>query len=107
MAAVLGKDGRRVTIIERDLKQPDRIVGELLQPGGYDCLKALGLEGKKKTENITGLELHGGLGNHAPPLLPISLVALSTLPRYSNSFHWKCPLQNENGLALLKIKLYA
>ncbi|XP_033644817.1 squalene monooxygenase-like [Asterias rubens] len=44
MAAVLGKDGRRVTIIERDLKQPDRIVGELLQPGGYDCLKALGLE---------------------------------------------------------------
>ena len=48
MAAVLGKDGRRVTIIERDLKQPDRIVGELLQPGGYDCLKALGLEGKKK-----------------------------------------------------------
>ena len=45
MAAVLGKDGRRVTVIERDLKQPDRIVGELLQPGGFHCLKSLGLEG--------------------------------------------------------------
>ena len=27
--------GRRVLLIERDLKQPDRIIGELLQPGGY------------------------------------------------------------------------
>ena len=80
MAAVLGKDGRRVTIIERDLKQPDRIVGELLQPGGYDCLKALGLEGKKKTENITGLELHGGLGNHAPPCCPLALLPFQHSP---------------------------
>ena len=30
-------------LIERDLKQPDRIVGELLQPGGYLMLKKLGL----------------------------------------------------------------
>lgn len=30
--------------MERDLKQPDRIVGELLQPGGYMALKSLGLE---------------------------------------------------------------
>ncbi|XP_069777003.1 squalene monooxygenase isoform X2 [Narcine bancroftii] len=45
MAAVLARDGRNVTVIERDLKEPDRIVGELLQPGGYLALKALGLEG--------------------------------------------------------------
>lgn len=38
-----GQDGRRVLIIERDLAQPDRIVGELLQPGGYVKLKELGL----------------------------------------------------------------
>jgi 2-polyprenyl-6-methoxyphenol hydroxylase-like FAD-dependent oxidoreductase len=46
MAAVLGRDGRRVTIIERDLKEPDRIVGELLQPGGCKALSKLGLNGE-------------------------------------------------------------
>lgn len=46
MAAVLARDGRRVTVVERDLKEPDRIVGELLQPGGYRALKELGLEGQ-------------------------------------------------------------
>ena len=35
---------RRVLLLERDLGQPDRIVGELLQPGGYLKLKQLGLE---------------------------------------------------------------
>uniref|UniRef100_A0A9L0S256 Squalene monooxygenase n=1 Tax=Equus caballus TaxID=9796 RepID=A0A9L0S256_HORSE len=44
LAAVLSRDGRKVTVIERDLKEPDRIVGELLQPGGYHVLKDLGLE---------------------------------------------------------------
>lgn len=48
MAAVLARDGRRVTVIERDLREPDRIVGELLQPGGYRALKDLGLESKNK-----------------------------------------------------------
>ncbi|XP_058010408.1 squalene epoxidase 3 isoform X5 [Hevea brasiliensis] len=38
------KDGRRVHVIERDLTEPDRIVGELLQPGGYLKLIELGLE---------------------------------------------------------------
>lgn len=39
------QDGRRVHVIERDLTEPDRIVGELLQPGGYLKLIELGLEG--------------------------------------------------------------
>jgi squalene monooxygenase len=30
--------------VDRDLKVQDRIVGELLQPGGYDQLRSLGLE---------------------------------------------------------------
>ncbi|KIZ01653.1 squalene monooxygenase [Monoraphidium neglectum] len=38
------KDGRRVLLLERDFSQPDRIVGELLQPGGYLMLKRMGLE---------------------------------------------------------------
>lgn len=46
LATVLSRDGRRVAVIERDLKEPDRIVGELLQPGGYQALKDLGLGGK-------------------------------------------------------------
>ncbi|GER42862.1 squalene epoxidase [Striga asiatica] len=37
-------EGRRVHVIERDLTEPDRIVGELLQPGGYLQLIELGLE---------------------------------------------------------------
>lgn len=43
LAHTLGRDGRRVLVIERDLSQPDRIVGELLQPGGYEALVNLGL----------------------------------------------------------------
>lgn len=45
IAAVLSQDGRRVMVIERDLSEPDRIVGELLQPGGYIALTKLGLKG--------------------------------------------------------------
>lgn len=43
---MLSRDGRKVTVIERDLKEPDRIVGELLQPGGFKALRDLGLEGE-------------------------------------------------------------
>ncbi|KAM8847145.1 squalene monooxygenase [Synchiropus picturatus] len=53
MAAVLARDGRRVTVVERDLKEPDRIVGELLQPGGFRALVDLGLEG-----SVEGLDAH-------------------------------------------------
>ncbi|KAK4532596.1 hypothetical protein CCYA_CCYA13G3453 [Cyanidiococcus yangmingshanensis] len=44
LATVLARDGRRVLVIERDLREPDRIVGELLQPGGCEKLCELGLE---------------------------------------------------------------
>ena len=49
MSAVLGKYNRKVMAIERDLSEPDRIVGELLQPGGYSALLKLGLSGKRTT----------------------------------------------------------
>jgi squalene monooxygenase len=44
LATVLARDGRRVLVIERDMQEPDRIVGELLQPGGCAKLRELGLE---------------------------------------------------------------
>ncbi|KAL7424333.1 Squalene epoxidase [Cryptotrichosporon argae] len=43
LAYSLARAGRRCLLIERDLSQPDRIVGELLQPGGVAALHALGL----------------------------------------------------------------
>ncbi|KAJ6663121.1 hypothetical protein lerEdw1_010714 [Lerista edwardsae] len=53
LAAVLARDGRKVTVIEKDLKEPDRILGELLQPGGYNALKDLDLE-----EAVDGIDAH-------------------------------------------------
>jgi squalene monooxygenase len=44
-ARAFGSDNRKVLLLERDLSEPDRIVGELLQPGGMNALKELGLEG--------------------------------------------------------------
>lgn len=43
MAAYLGKAGKRVVVVEKDFSEQDRIVGELLQPGGVEKLRALGL----------------------------------------------------------------
>nr|XP_044999500.1 squalene monooxygenase isoform X2 [Jaculus jaculus] len=57
LATVLARDGRRVTVIERDLKEPDRIVGELLQPGGYCALKELGLG--DTVEGFNAHRIHG------------------------------------------------
>ncbi|GFN79564.1 squalene monooxygenase-like [Plakobranchus ocellatus] len=57
MANVLARDGRKVTVIERDLKQPDRIVGELLQPGGVRALSKLGLA--DCTHNLDAHEIKG------------------------------------------------
>jgi len=44
LAAYLGKHGIKVALIEKDWREQDRIIGELLQPGGVEQLKALGLE---------------------------------------------------------------
>lgn len=45
LASALGNQGRNVLLVERDLSEPDRIVGELLQPGGVAALETLGLRG--------------------------------------------------------------
>lgn len=43
MAAYLGKQGKKVCIIEKNWEEQDRIVGELLQPGGVNKLEEMGL----------------------------------------------------------------
>ncbi|KAK3943811.1 squalene monooxygenase [Diplogelasinospora grovesii] len=45
IAYALANQGRSVILLERWMYEPDRIVGELLQPGGVAALKKLGLEG--------------------------------------------------------------
>ncbi|TVY20416.1 Squalene monooxygenase [Lachnellula arida] len=44
-AVAFARQGRSVLLLERNLKEPDRIVGELLQPGGVAALENLGLRG--------------------------------------------------------------
>jgi squalene monooxygenase len=44
-AKAFAEDERKVLLLERDLSEPDRIVGELMQPGGMNALKKLGMEG--------------------------------------------------------------
>ncbi|KAJ4901410.1 Uncharacterized protein Rs2_15361 [Raphanus sativus] len=71
VVATLGdaEEGRRVHVIERDLSEQDRIVGELLQPGGYLKLMELGLEGlanylrlgSKMKKKISEIQRGGGL----------------------------------------------
>ena len=43
LSSCLSRRGYTVRCIERDLSEPHRIVGELLQPGGCHTLRALGL----------------------------------------------------------------
>lgn len=43
IATGLARQGRKVLLIERDWREPDRIVGELMQPAGLRALRALGM----------------------------------------------------------------
>ena len=44
-AVAFGRQGKSVLLVERNLSEPDRIVGELLHPGGVEVLSELGLWG--------------------------------------------------------------
>jgi len=50
MASYLGKNGKKVVVVEKSLSEMDRILGELLQPGGVQMLHKMGLE--STLENI-------------------------------------------------------
>ena len=47
-AVTLAKLGHKVKVIERDMTEPDRIVGELMQPGGIRALLQLGMVGMSR-----------------------------------------------------------
>ncbi|PTB80043.1 SE-domain-containing protein [Trichoderma longibrachiatum ATCC 18648] len=56
-AFALANQGRSVLLLERWLHEPDRIVGELLQPGGLTALRKLGLG--HCVENIDAIPCYG------------------------------------------------
>ncbi|KAF4764720.1 hypothetical protein HAV15_000374 [Penicillium sp. str.  len=57
LAVALGKQGRSVILLEKSLEEPNRIVGELLQPGGVQALEQLGL--RDCLEDIDGIDVKG------------------------------------------------
>lgn len=57
IAVALGNAGRSVLLLERSLKEPDRIVGELLQPGGVRALEKLGL--RECLDGIDAIPVNG------------------------------------------------
>lgn len=66
-AVAFGKQGRSVILLERNLKEPDRIVGELLQPGGVRALQKLGLG--DCLEDIDAIRVTGyGVYYHGEPV---------------------------------------
>ncbi|KND86775.1 putative squalene monooxygenase [Tolypocladium ophioglossoides CBS 100239] len=57
IATALARQGRSVFLLERSLKEPDRIVGELMQPGGVRALEKLGL--RHCLDDIDAIPVHG------------------------------------------------
>jgi len=57
LAHCLAKKGFQIAIVERDLSEPDRIIGELLQPGGVQKLREMGLE--QCLDGIDADPIHG------------------------------------------------
>lgn len=57
ISVALAQQGRSVILLERSLKEPDRIVGELLQPGGVAALEKLGL--RDCLEEIDAIRVEG------------------------------------------------
>ncbi|KAI1381731.1 SE-domain-containing protein [Hypoxylon crocopeplum] len=57
IAHALAEQGRSVILLERWMKEPNRIVGELMQPGGVNSLRKLGLG--HCIEGIDSIPCHG------------------------------------------------
>ncbi|KAI8988236.1 squalene epoxidase-domain-containing protein [Mycotypha africana] len=93
-AKAFGSDGRRVLLLERDLSEPDRIVGELLQPGGINALKSLRLE--DCVEGIDSIPCYGYgiLRNDDYVQLSYPIDTLTEKQAVGRSFHHGRFIQN-------------
>lgn len=88
LASALARQGRSVILLEKSLKQPDRIVGELLQPGGVQALEELGL--RDCVEEIDAIPVYGyEVSYHNSPVhipYPVNVAKDGKRPE-GRSFH--------------------
>lgn len=70
LAVALADQGRSVILLEKSLKEPDRIVGELLQPGGVEALRELGLRDCLEEIDAVAVKGYGVFYNGQPVEIP-------------------------------------
>jgi squalene monooxygenase len=75
LAVALANQGRSVILLEKSLKEPDRIVGELLQPGGVQALEKLGL--RHTLDDIDAIPVKGYTVIYYDEQVPIPYPALA------------------------------
>ncbi|KAL4884103.1 squalene epoxidase-domain-containing protein [Aspergillus karnatakaensis] len=87
LAVALGNQGRSVLLLEYSLKEPDRIVGELLQPGGVSALEQLGL--RDCLEGIEAIPTEGYYVTYRgdPVTIPYPVQSPGAPPPEGRSFH--------------------
>jgi squalene monooxygenase len=85
LAVTLAKQGRRIILIERDMSEPDRIVGELLQPGGVKALTELGL--RECLEGIDAIPEYGYQVIYRDEKVLIPYLGQDEQSRQGRSFH--------------------
>ncbi|CAA0404507.1 unnamed protein product [Arabidopsis thaliana] len=88
LAYALAKDGRRVHVIERDMREPERMMGEFMQPGGRLMLSKLGLQDCLEdidAQKATGLAVYKD-GKEADAPFPVDNNNFSYEPS-ARSFH--------------------
>lgn len=87
LAVTLGNQGRSVILLEKSLKEPDRIVGELLQPGGVQALEKLGLG--DCLEGIDAIKVYGYNVSYygSEVLIPYTSPTDPTMNVQGRSFH--------------------
>ncbi|EAT79729.2 hypothetical protein SNOG_12929 [Parastagonospora nodorum SN15] len=89
-AVAFGKQGRSVLLLEKSLKEPDRIVGELLQPGGVNALEKLGM--KDCLDDIDAIPCYGyqvSYHREPTPSKPARGAAPSTMARFISKLRAK------------------
>jgi squalene monooxygenase len=85
LAVALSKQGRNVVLFERDWSEPDRIVGELLQPGGVRALVELGL--RDCLEGIDAIPEYGYQVIYRDEKVIIPYLGRDECSREGRSFH--------------------
>jgi FlaA1/EpsC-like NDP-sugar epimerase len=82
MAKALADQGRHVTVIERDLREPDRIVGELMQPGGIRALEKLGMQ----SALYRPVSAHCFISRCSAPIFPFHVLRTRSIAVFVQSY---------------------